>query len=95
MTRRAVLLACVALLLVTGAVWAGGGGGGIGIRRHVLAGGGGHGVTGNFALWGTVGQPVAGPAGAIYPNGSLCSGFWCGKTHWHTAVIYLPLILKG
>ncbi len=94
MTRRAVLLACVALLLAVSVVWAGGGGI-TGIRRHVLAGGGGHGVSGDFELWGTVGQPVAGPAGVIYPNGALCSGFWCGNRHWHTEFIYLPLILRG
>jgi len=55
---------------------------------NVIAGGGATVQTGDMALSGTLGQPVAGP---YVVNGTtrLASGFW-----WPETYIYLPMIRR-
>jgi hypothetical protein len=59
---------------------------------HVVAGGGGQGSSGGYALGGTAGQPAAGLSGES-PY-ILCSGFWCGAAAGGYR-IYLPAVLRG
>lgn len=93
MMRRVVVLAVVAIIiLAAGAALAAAGD--PMIVRHVIAGGGGTVSADAYVLHATVGQSVAGVAGAINPNGSLCAGFWCGMSGGES-FIYLPLILRG
>ena len=57
------------------------------ITRYVIGGGGGQSTGGDYSLYATIGQPVAGQ------SGELCSGFWCGVAVEYK--IYLPLVLRN
>lgn len=86
--KRTVLLALVALLLLSGVVLANGT---QAIDWHVIGGGGGHVEAAPYALDGTVGQAVV---GVVTDAGyELCSGFWCRAVAGYK--IYLPLVLRN
>ena len=61
------------------------------VQRHVIAGGGGRSEAGNYALHGTIGQPVAGTTGNSPYD--LCAGFWCGGG-METYKLYIPLAMQ-
>jgi hypothetical protein len=86
MVWKAIPVAALALLLLAGAVLAGGP---PALERHVVAGGGTHVEADPYVLDATLGQAVVGlGSNAAY---ELCSGFHCQavyKTH-------LPLVLRG
>lgn len=74
MKRRALLLALVAIVLVSTTVLAAPTA--LQLPRSVLSGGGAHVAAGSYAIDGSIGQSVVG----IVSAGSyqVCSGFWCG-----------------
>ncbi|MBC7226209.1 MAG: hypothetical protein H5T61_03130 [Thermoflexales bacterium] len=84
--KRAILLASLAFLLLTGSVMAQGASS---IPWSVIGGGGGHAEAAPYALDGTVGQPIVGQVS----NYSLCSGYWCGAAA--QVRVYLPLVLRN
>ncbi len=89
MKKTAMLIAvtlAIGAILIAGLAWANGT---PRITRYVIAGGGGYSEStgGNYAIYGTIGQPVAGQ------SDELCSGFWCGAVAGYK--IYLPLVLRN
>ena len=87
--KRALLITAILVIgaiLIAGLVWANGT---PQITRYVIAGGGGYSEStgGDYAIYATIGQPVAGQ------SDGLCSGFWCGAAAGYK--IYLPLVLRN
>jgi hypothetical protein len=81
------ILAVIALLIISGTVAAGGG---LEISRHVIGGGGGPAVAGDYILDATIGQAVAGTFNTAATE--ICAGFWCGMGEYK---IYLPVIMRS
>jgi len=82
-----MLIAALALLLLAGVALAFDG---YDLSWDVIGGGGGHSEAAPYALDGTIGQAVAGPASSAPYD--LCSGYWCGGAAGNN--IYLPLIMR-
>ena len=87
---RAVLIACLLLLLSSGALAQSGGD--LDLSWSTVDGGGGTFSTGGgYSLGSTAGQPDAGLlSGGVY---SLAGGFWPGGAAGYR--IYLPLVLRN
>ncbi len=85
MTRRAILLAILVILIAVGGVAAA-----LPpeIPRYVIGAGGGLSEAGAFRLYATVGQGVVGPTSGGATD--LCAGFWCGLARYN---VYLPIVL--
>ena len=87
MTKRAVLLAILVILVTVGGVAAA-----LPpeIPRHVIGAGGGLVTAGAYRLNTTVGQGVVGPTSGGTMD--LCTGFWCGLARYE---VFLPLVLRS
>ena len=95
MNKRKVLVLGSVLfctLFVVGAALAGIGNN-YGVEWNVIAGGGQRSVGSSYAVQGTAGQPVIGPAtGSTY---GVQSGFWYGVNVSREHRIYLPLTVRN
>ncbi len=87
MKRATLPLYLAAFLLLAGVVLAAGA---PTIDWDVRGGGGGHAEAAPYALDGTIGQAVVGPA--TDTGSELCAGFWCGVAVRYET--YLPLVLR-
>lgn len=91
MRRRLLYTSATGLLLLATVVLAAADGA-PSITRWVIGGGGGQAESGDYALAGTLGQPVAGLV--TVGNYRLSSGFWSGPPAAAAARLYLPLLLR-
>ena len=97
--RRLILLGLVLVLLLSAgvALATGEGGGGFELPRWVIAGGGGRSEVNQYALTGTIGQPVVGTGGT--GSFEVCSGFWAGPCGWEDTEkiwrLYLPVVMRN